>query len=105
MYNILANRKRNYGIKTYMVNTLADIDAIPLSLASVVPGSIAIVAETGDKYILNQNRQWALLSSPGGPGEGDSGEIKAEINYEGGDLNESPDVGDDSDINYDSGEL
>lgn len=98
-YNVLSNRKRAYGVKTYMVNTLADIDDIPLTLASTVPGSIAIVAETGDKYILNLNRQWELIKSSDSSSGGDSGDIR----YEGGDLMDE--IPDDSDINYDGGGL
>lgn len=101
MYNILSNRRRSYGIKTFLVNTMADIDAIPLSLSTVAIGSIAIIAETGDKYILNQFRQWELLSSPGESGGGDSGEI---VIYEGGDLMADTTEGD-KDINYDGGAL
>ena len=98
-YNVLSNRKRAYGVKTYMINTLADIDDIPLTLASTVPGSIAIVAETGDKYILNLNRQWELIKSSNSSSGGDSGDIR----YEGGDLMDE--ILDDSDINYDGGSL
>lgn len=101
MYNILANRKRNYGIKTFLVNTMADIDAIPLSLSTIAVGSIAIIAETGEKYILNQFRQWELLSSSGESGGGDSGEI---VIYEGGDLMTGGSEGNE-DINYDGGAL
>lgn len=82
-----------------MINTLADIDDIPLTLASTVPGSIAIVAETGDKYILNLNRQWELIKSSNSSSGGDSGDIR----YEGGDLMDE--ILDDSDINYDGGSL
>lgn len=97
LYNILSNRKRSYGVKTYMINTLAELDAIPLTLASTVPGSIAIVAETGEKYMLNLNRQWELM---GGISSGDNTD---HIVYEGGDLtNTQPQ---DTDINYDGGAL
>jgi hypothetical protein len=98
-YNVLSNRKRAYGVKTYMVDTLAEIDDIPLTLASTVPGSIAIVAETGEKYILNLKRQWELIGSSSSSSGGDSGDI----NYEGGDLMDE--ISDDSDINYDGGVL
>lgn len=101
MYNILANRKRSYGIKTFLVNTMADIDAIPLSLSTIAVGSIAIIAETGEKYILNQFRQWELLSSSGESSGGDSGEI---VIYEGGDLMTDSNEGNE-DINYDGGAL
>ena len=97
LYNILSNRKRNYGVKTYMINTLAELDAIPLTLASTVPGSIVIVAETGEKYMLNLNRQWELV------GGASSGDDTDHIIYEGGDLmNSQPEI---SDINYDGGTL
>lgn len=102
MYNILANSgKRTYGVKTYMVNTLADIDAIPL-LPTVAPGSTVIVAETSNKYILSRDRIWIPLTGSGSSSGGDSGEVKDEITYEGGDLNVDST---DPDIDYDGGEL
>lgn len=98
MYSITANRQRNYGIKSYTVNTLADIDAIPIFLSSTAPGSIVLVIDTGEKYILNRNRQWELLTTlPGASGDGPE-----QIVYEGGDLANNIDS---IDISYDGGDL
>jgi hypothetical protein len=46
MYTILSNSgRRVYGVKQYMVETLADIDAIPL-LSTVAPGSTVLVTSS-----------------------------------------------------------
>jgi hypothetical protein len=103
MYKILSNGgKRVYGVKTFMVDTLADIDAIPL-LSTVAPGSTVLVAATSERYILNNKRIWMPITcGSGSSGGGDSGDVDDEIIYEGGDLDaglENPD------IDYDGGEL
>lgn len=102
MYKILSNGgKRVYGVKTFMVDTLADIDAIPL-LSTVAPGSTVLVADTSERYILNNKRIWMPITCAGSPGGGDPGDVDDEIIYEGGDLDaglENPD------IDYDGGEL
>lgn len=102
MYNILANSGKHLcGIRTYMVNTLADINAIPL-LPTVALGNTAIVAETSNKYILSRGRIRIPLTRSGSSSGGDSSEVKDEITYEGGDLNVDST---DPDIDYDGGEL
>ena len=44
-----------YGVKEYICDTNADIDLLPLD---DVPGSSALVIETGDIYILNSSHEW-----------------------------------------------
>jgi hypothetical protein len=100
MYNILSNSgKRVYGVKTFMVETLADIDGIPL-LVTVAPGSTVIVANTSKKYILTRDRVWMPFNcdSPGG-GENSP---EQEIIYEGGDLEAGISQ---VDIDYEGGEV
>ena len=103
MYKILSNSgKRVYGVKAFMVDTLADIDAIPL-LSTVAPGSTVLVTSTSDKYILTHERTWMPITcNSGSSGGGDSGNVDDEIIYEGGDLDAGLDV---PDIDYDGGEL
>ena len=99
MYNILSNSgKRVYGVKTFMVETLADIDKIPL-LVTAAPGSTVIVANTSKKYILTRDRVWMPFNSGSSGGE-DSPE--QEIVYEGGDLEAGIDQ---VDIDYEGGEV
>lgn len=104
MYKILSNSgKRVYGVKAYMVKTVADIDAIPL-LSSVAPGSTVIVTETSEKYILSQERIWVPVKKPDQSGGDDSpGDSTDETIYEGGDL----DSGDTKavDVDYEGGEV
>lgn len=104
MYKILSNNgKRVYGIKTYMVETVADIDAIPL-LSSVAPGSTVIVTTTSEKYILSQERIWVPVKKPDQSGGDDSsGDSTNETIYEGGDLEtEEPQ---EAELDYEGGEL
>ena len=99
MYSILSNSgRRVYGVKHYMVETLADIDAIPL-LATVAPGSTALVAATQEKYILTKERVWMPLGNSGGsgPSTGD------DVIYEGGDIDQ--DISAVFDIYYDGGNV
>lgn len=99
MYNVLSNSgKRVYGVKTFMVDTLADIDEIPL-LTTVAPGSTVIVANTSKKYILTRDRVWMPL---GGSSEGDEETPEQEIIYEGGDLEAGISQ---VDIDYEGGEV
>ena len=101
MYKILANSgKKLYGVKTYMVETISDMNAIPL-LSTVAPGSTVIVTKTSEKYILSRDRKWVLLKkSEQSGGDEPSGD---EIVYEGGDL----EAGDDqaAELDYEGGEL
>lgn len=96
MYSILANgSKRVYGVKTFMVETLADIDEIPL-LTTIAPGSVAIVANTSKKYVLTRERVWMPLN--GSQEEGTT----EEIIYEGGNIEQGVDT---ADIDYEGGEV
>lgn len=96
MYTILSNSgRRVYGVKQYMIETLADIDAIPL-LSTVAPGSTVLVTSSKQKYILTKERVWMPMES-GGPSETE------EIIYEGGDIENDPDI--EYDIYYEGGQL
>lgn len=96
MYTILSNSgRRVYGVKRYMVETLADIDSIPL-LATVAPGSTVLVAASKQKYILTKERIWIPLSA-NAPSDVD------EIVYEGGNIETDPVS--EVDISYEGGQL
>ena len=94
MFNILANGNRlAYGIKRYMVKTVADIKTLPLD-NSVASGSTVLVTTTGETYILDTDRHWVKYRTAGhGAGE--------EVIYEGGDLtNQDPE---EDEVDYDGG--
>ena len=96
MYTILSNSgRRVYGVKQYMVKTLADIDSIPL-LATAAPGSTVLVTTSKQKYILTKERIWMPIKTDVPP---DTDEIV----YEGGDIEQGPI--DEADIDYEGGWL
>lgn len=95
---ILANSgRRAYGVKNYMVNTKAEMDAIEITSA-VYPGSTVLVLDTSERYILSDSLKWVKLSVGSNSGSGDSSggggdsgggttpNPDDEIIYEGGDL-------------------
>ena len=59
--------KQNDKISTYVTeficDTVADIVNLPTEKNKVYPGSAALVASTGDIYILNASRKWALFGA------------------------------------------
>lgn len=59
MYSILEEGGRvNNGIKTYVVDAVADIQDLP---DDTPIGSTVLVVATSDVYILNNQRQWQPL--------------------------------------------
>lgn len=96
MYTILSNSgRRVYGVKQYMVETLADIDSIPL-LATVAPGSTVLVAASKQKYILTKERIWMPIKAD------DPSDVD-EVIYEGGNIETDPVS--EVDISYEGGQL
>lgn len=63
-------------VHRFVINTIADIADIPAEKYS--PGSIAIVADTGDRYMLNLNYKW--IRQPAGSGGGSTDE---DVIYDG----------------------
>lgn len=63
--------KQNDNISSYVsefiCDTEADVMNLPTEKNKVYPGSTAIVATTGEVYILNASRQWVVLGSGVGP--------------------------------------
>ena len=57
--------KQNNEIQQYViefvVDTVADLELLPTDPKDVYPGSAAIVCETSDVYMLNNNYEWVLL--------------------------------------------
>lgn len=57
--------KQNDNISAYVsefvCDTVADIADLPTEKNKVYPGSTALVAATGEVYILNASREWVLL--------------------------------------------
>ena len=82
MFNIL-NKKSD--IKKYIVKTEKDIISIPITVG--IGSEISILA-TGEKYILNSQRQWV--------------KDEEEVIYEGGDLSNDIAL---EEIDYDGGML
>lgn len=102
MHQILANSgRRAYGVKTYVVQTIADMNAIPL-FPTVLPGSTVFVLSTGAKYILTRERRWVKIRHDT---SADSEEDTSnEIIYEGGDINIDNGVSE-ADLDYDGGSV
>ena len=69
--------KQNDNLSAYVAkfvcDTEADIATLPTEKNKVYPGSTAVVASSGNLYILNASREWVLFkSNAGGNGGGDS---------------------------------
>lgn len=70
--------KQNDNLSAYVAKFVCDAEAdianLPTEKNKVYPGSTAVVAETGNLYILNASRQWVLFKSASGgnSGGGDS---------------------------------
>jgi hypothetical protein len=94
MFNIIANGNRlAYGIKKYMVKTVADIKTIPIN-NDIAVGSKVLVTTTGETYILDSDKHWVkYIGASTGAGE--------EVIYEGGDLTTNDP--DDEEVDYDGG--
>lgn len=45
-------------LREYLADTIADVNTLP---TNVVPGSICLVIETSDVYILNNQGEWKKL--------------------------------------------
>ena len=57
---ITIQRKGNaYGVKHFVVDEKSDLDLLRKDLLFM--GSTAYVIATGEKYIVNGNKQWALI--------------------------------------------
>jgi hypothetical protein len=96
MYTILSNSgRRVYGIKQYIVETLADIDSIPL-LNTVAPGSTVLVVTSKQKYILTRERIWVPIKA-------DNDSDIDEVVYEGGNIEVDPAA--EADVSYEGGQL
>ena len=54
-YKIL-NSNIKAGTHEFLVDTAADLDKLPIEI-----GSIALVANTGEVYIMNNQEQWVKL--------------------------------------------
>lgn len=54
--------KQNDDIQAYVTEFVADTDADIADLPTTVyPGSVCIVAESANVYILNASKEWVLL--------------------------------------------
>ena len=59
MINIMSQSGHQaYGIKEYVVDTVADLRKLPLDDKM---GSVALVIETSNVYILNGEKEWVKL--------------------------------------------
>ena len=71
--------KQNDKLATYVTeficDTVADIANLPTEKNKVYPGSAALVASTGDIYILNASRKWVLFGTGKTPEGGDVEDI------------------------------
>ena len=60
MYSIMKDsNKIQYGVSEYVVDTKDDIEQIPLR--DIKPGTICLVIDTSDVYMLNNNKEWKVL--------------------------------------------
>lgn len=57
--------KQNDDVKQYVTEFVADTEAditdLPTKINEVYPGSVCIVTETSNVYMLNNNEEWVLL--------------------------------------------
>ena len=53
------NDTSKYNLTEYLCDTKADVISLPTDVAI---GSVALVAETTDVYILNGSREWVSLT-------------------------------------------
>lgn len=57
--------KQNDDVKMYVTEFVADSEAdvadLPTSPKEVYPGSVCIVTETSNVYMLNNNEEWVIL--------------------------------------------
>ena len=60
-----------YGVKDYVVDTREDILSLPTD-KHVKAGSSALVIETGDVFMLNNEREWVCIGGIGGSSGGGS---------------------------------
>lgn len=87
MYNLIyQNNKFTYGLKKFVVDTIADISEIPATTLS--KGSTAFVRSTADTYIYGDNNTWSKLpkSSGGSSGGGDNPSEDNTYIWDGGDI-------------------
>lgn len=75
------NGKTAYGVKNYILDTVADLNNLPISDA---PGSTAFVIEESKTYMLGNNEKWIAISSSSADGGSsqDGEEIKPISNEE-----------------------
>ena len=86
---ITIQRKSNvYGVKHFVVDEKSDLDLLRKDLLFM--GSTAYVIATGEKYIVNGNKQWALIPNAGNSSGGDSNpdddQDITHVIYDGGEI-------------------
>ena len=53
MYKIASHGTKAYGIKSFVLDTVEDVNSLP---TDVEMGSSAYIIATGDKYLLNSEK-------------------------------------------------
>ena len=82
---VVANAGRTaYGIQSMLLDTEIELYAIDVN--TLTPGSDVFVAETSNRYVLNQKREWILVKQSGG---GDGFPPYSHIIYDGGHVDQS----------------
>ena len=86
---ITIQRKGNvYGVKHFIVDEKSDLDLLRKDLLFM--GSTAYVIATGEKYIVNSNKQWILTpkseNSSGGDSNPDDDQDITHVTYDGGEI-------------------
>ena len=67
------NDKISAYVTEFICDTTADVANLPTEKNKVYPGSAALVASTGDIYILSTSRKWVLF------GAGESDDVPTDI--------------------------
>ena len=67
------NDKISAYVTEFICDTTADVANLPTEKNKVYPGSAALVASTGDIYMLSTSRKWILF------GAGESGDMPADV--------------------------
>lgn len=57
-----------YGIKEFLVDSSADLPALPTNIKA---GSTALIISTGELFILNSKKKWVLMGGEGSSIGGD----------------------------------
>lgn len=84
----IQGKSKIYGVKHFVVDEKSDLDLLRKDLLFM--GSTAYVIATGEKYIVNSDKQWILMpkseNSSGGGSNPDDDQDITHVIYDGGEV-------------------